>query len=424
MPKQTVFLLTKKFPFGHQETYLFNELPYLVKEFGKVILIPYDEFDYLESANRIKESEQLRVLRINKMNNNLGFVAKLKRERMVWGILAYELMKGREPGNHFKYRKRNLSQLRQSYNNAITLKNFIRQYSFKDVILYNYWLHGGIIISGMLNKLCKPVTYPVVSRAHAYDVYHKDWYTLYPDSPYLFLGFETWKVFHTDKIYPISTHALHHFHKLFPQLKQKFEVARLGVIEQKSVGSPVQTEELILVSCSNINDNKRIYRIPEIISLLNKQVKWFHFGKGADNDVEKLKQEINKYDLQNRCVLMGFKPNAEVIDFYKTNRIDLFLNLSQVEGIPVSLMEAASFAIPMLATKTVGNPEIVNDENGFLVEVNFDAKQIADRLNTYFDDENAIMKKREASYKTFSEKYNAAVNYPIFITNIKQVEHV
>lgn len=424
MPKETIFLFTKKFPFGHQETYLFNELPYLVKSFDQVIIIPYDEFEYTENANRIKEDESLKILRINKINNPLGFFGKLKRELMVWKILSYELMKGREPANHFKYRKRNLSQLRQSYNNALSLKHFITQHSFEHIILYNYWLHGGIIISGLLNKLSKPVEYPVVSRAHAYDVYHKDWYTLYPGSSYLFLGFEKWKVFNTDKIYPISTHALNHFHNLFPQLKEKFEISRLGVLEHQRVDNPVQAEELVLVSCSNINDNKRIDRIPEIISYIDKKVKWFHFGKGSDSDTAKVKQEIEKYNLENSCQLMGFKPNAEVIDFYKTNRVDLFLNLSQIEGIPVSLMEAASFGIPMLATKTIGNPEIVNEENGFLVEIDFDARQIADGLTAYFKDERAVSNKREASYQTFLQKYNASINYPHFIEHIKNIKHV
>jgi colanic acid/amylovoran biosynthesis glycosyltransferase len=419
---KTVFLFTKKFPFGHQETYLFNELPYLIKEFTKVVIVPYDEFEYKPEHNRIKEEGNLEILRVNKIHNTLSLSQKTAREKAALSIMLFELFKGREPGNHFKYRKRNFSQLRHSYNNAISLKNYILKNSLNDIVLYNYWLHGGIVISGMLNKLLDH-KYPVVSRAHAYDVYHKDWYSIYPSSQYLFLGFETWKVNHTDKIYPISTHAYNHFIKLFPGLKSKFEIARLGVPEQERPNAVGNPDVLTLVSCSNIDENKRIYRIPEVLSLMNKKVKWFHFGKGKPEDVEKVENEISRYSLKGSCRLMGFVPNAEVIQFYRTHHIDLFINLSQIEGIPVSLMEAASFGIPMLATKTVGNPEIVDDENGFLVGVNFDAKQIADRLNTYFEDESAILKKRVASRQTFVQKYNASLNYPEFINKIKNVTY-
>ena len=136
------------------------------------------------------------------------------------------------------------------------------------------------------------------------------------------------------------------------------------------------------------------------------------------SDKLKLQQEINKFKVENSCMLMGLKPNSEVITFYQNNYVDLILNLSQIEGIPVALMEAASFGIPMVATNTVGNPEIVNNENGFLIDVDFDAQSIADQLNCFFENEEVIKQKRKASKETFLQYYNAAKNYPAFIDSI------
>ena len=175
------------------------------------------------------------------------------------------------------------------------------------------------------------------------------------------------------------------------------------------------------MTCSNINENKRIYRMPEIIAQINKKAKWIHFGKGNPADVEKLELEIKKYNLGNYCFLNGFKPNYEVLDFYKNNQVDFIFNLSQVEGIPVSLMEAASFGIPMIATKTVGNPEIVNSKNGFLIEVIFDSKELVLQLNRYFENKEEMISKRNAAKEMFFENYNADVNYPLFCKNISAV---
>jgi len=47
------------------------------------------------------------------------------------------------------------------------------------------------------------------------------------------------------------------------------------------------------------------------------------------------------------------------------------MNLSETEGIPVSIMEAQSAGVPILATNLGGTSEIVNNENGFLVEKDF-----------------------------------------------------
>ena len=68
--------------------------------------------------------------------------------------------------------------------------------------------------------------------------------------------------------------------------------------------------------------------------------------------------------------------NFEILDFYKNNYIDLFINLSYSEGIPVSIMEAMSYSIPTLATNVGGVSELVNEDNGVLVERDSIAEEI------------------------------------------------
>lgn len=413
-----LILMTKVFPYGHQEQYLLNELPFLVKSFRKVIIVPYDEFTYRNEENRLSDPS-MSIFKINAeaKKHILSLGQKLKREVASWRILLFELFKGREPGNHLRFFKRNISQLRHSYTAAACLANHLKENTPEKKIFYNYWLHGGVIISKMCASLLNK-NIPVISRAHAYDVYHKDWYTIFPESKYLFLGFESWKVHYIDKIFTISTHGYNHFLKLFPKLQSKFSISRLGVLSEGEVESTTNNKELLIVTCSNIDANKRVHRIPEIISKLKHSVRWVHFGKGNDEETNKTKSEIKKYGLESSCELKGFVPNAEVRQFYKETKVDLFLNLSRIEGIPVSLMEAASYGIPMLATQTVGNPEIVNNENGFLVDVDFDTSDIAKKLNDFFNDSISVNTKRANSRQTFLEKYDASKNYPEFINQI------
>ncbi len=416
MATKNLLLFTKKFPYGHQETYLFNELPFLSKAFHKVIIVPYDEFLYKENENRLSEFSNVEVYCVNKKTEKLSFNHLVKRELMVWRILCFELFRGREPINHFKFYKRNSSQIKHSFACAVALNKYLAENNISNYKLYNYWLHGGIIISTIMNKLVNKTNTNIVSRAHAYDVYHKDWYSIYPNSAYLFLAFEKWKLHHTEKIATISTHGYNHFVKLYPQYKDKLSVSRLGVIEQKSVSNSTKGNTLTWITCSNIDENKRVYRIPELISKMQMNVNWFHFGKeSSQSDLAKLQDEINKYQIRDKCNLMGFKPNSEVISFYQNNNVDLILNLSQIEGIPVSLMEASSFGIPMVATNTVGNPEIVNNENGFLIDVEFNTDDLAKSLNAYFYNAELIEKKRSASKNTFLNYYDASKNYPEFI---------
>lgn len=51
-------------------------------------------------------------------------------------------------------------------------------------------------------------------------------------------------------------------------------------------------------------------------------------------------------------VLLG---NQLVYDFYRNNDVDVFVNLSESEGIPVSIIETISFGVPVVATDVGGN---------------------------------------------------------------------
>ena len=53
---------------------------------------------------------------------------------------------------------------------------------------------------------------------------------------------------------------------------------------------------------------------------------------------------------------------------------DVFLLLSEYEGLPKTIYESLILGIPVLATKVGGIPDQINEgENGWLVDNNFDA---------------------------------------------------
>lgn len=124
-----------------------------------------------------------------------------------------------------------------------------------------------------------------------------------------------------------------------------------------------------IVSCSNIIPVKRCNKIVDILSCLDGfQIQWFHFGDGEER--EKLIQYTqNKLSDNVSFHIDGAIPNSELMDFYKNTQVDLFINVSDSEGIPVSMMEALSFGIPVIATNVGGTSEIITDGvNGFLIE--------------------------------------------------------
>jgi glycosyltransferase involved in cell wall biosynthesis len=200
----------------------------------------------------------------------------------------------------------------------------------------------------------------------------------------------------------------------------KIRVARLGVPEQKQY--PSQSNKFILVSCSNVIPLKRVELIVNALAeIKNTNISWVHFGDGPQLDTIKalakeLLPDLIKADFKGRVT------NQEIVHWYAENNPSLFINVSTTEGIPVSIMEAMSFGIPAIATNVGGNSEIVNSDNGYLVEANIVPSELADTIQSFIElPEEKKELKQQVSFETWKNNYNAADNFSRFVKIIQDL---
>ncbi|MFA5032817.1 MAG: glycosyltransferase family 4 protein [bacterium] len=105
-------------------------------------------------------------------------------------------------------------------------------------------------------------------------------------------------------------------------------------------------------------------------------------------------------------ILTGTKPNSELYKWF--NACDLFFLPSRSEGTPVSILEAMSCGLTVLASNVGGIPDIIEDGKiGWLID-NLDEKdKIINKLRTIIEDtkmlESVGKKGRENIIKDFSE---------------------
>ena len=112
----------------------------------------------------------------------------------------------------------------------------------------------------------------------------------------------------------------------------------------------------------------------------------------------------------------GQLQNSEVLDFYNNTQIDCFVTTSSTEGLPVSIMEALCYGIPVLATSVGGIPEAVDDKVGFLLNSEFSNKEFTLGLNKMHQ-----FKRKEKRIEISligRKKYNASKNYNLFINHV------
>ena len=173
-------------------------------------------------------------------------------------------------------------------------------------------------------------------------------------------------------------------HKKFPE---KIICQYLGT---KDLGiAPFEpSNEFTLVSCSRVIPLKRVHLIFEIIQKLDFRVNWHHFGDGPELDA--LKAKVKAANPMHNIHLHGRQPNHAILDFYQSQTVHLFITTSSTEGLPVSIQEAISFGIPILATNVGGMREVVTEETGFLIEPDFDITEIANLITQYRHSEKTV----------------------------------
>ena len=151
-------------------------------------------------------------------------------------------------------------------------------------------------------------------------------------------------------------------------------------------------------------------RVPLIFEALNElsdyKIEWTHIGDGQDFLM--LKEKIQKEKKDHLTVFLpGSISNKDVLDFYSRNHFDMFVNLSTSEGVPVSIMEASSFGIPILATDVGGTSEEVPPQVGELLSANPTIAEITSTMRK-------LLKSSYSPREFWLEHYNAEKNYSAF----------
>ena len=129
------------------------------------------------------------------------------------------------------------------------------------------------------------------------------------------------------------------------------------------------------------------------------------FGWGGT--INLIEKQLTNIGENVEVCLKGQVSHADVLNWFENNSVDVFVNVSSSEGLPVSIMEAFSFGVPVVATKVGGIPEIVDEKCGILIPKEFEPKELGYILENWDGNEMrgaALMKQREEYSSTNNQK--------------------
>lgn len=143
------------------------------------------------------------------------------------------------------------------------------------------------------------------------------------------------------------------------------------------------------------------------------KINWIHFGDGEGK--KELIEKIKTLPSNIKVELKGQVSQIELFRFYKEQRIDYFINVSESEGLPYTIIEAISFGIPVIATDAGGTSEIVNEKTGILLELDCNPTSISAILNNSIESSLRSVEFRKGVRNFWMENFSASKVYPNFI---------
>lgn len=387
-----LIFLTNEYPGGSGEQFIENEIEYF-SQFDEVTIVPLNN---IYSDFNKRELPKVCRLIIYKKCGKPTLLKNLLTNIDMYGEIIPFL-------SNYRRLRRVLDFSFRSFNlvNSINFDN----YSDNDeVLVYSYWYKQSAVSAAIIAKKLreKGVRARSISRAHGYDFDE----SRAEDG---FLPFRKFLLKNLDCIYPvceINREVMLRQYSLSDSIKIK--TAYLGVKEQNII-SACQTPHVIL-SCSNLIPLKRVHLIAEALMLNDKEITWFHIGFGEElNRIldYKLPKNIN-------FIHLGKLKNEDVLNFYKENKISIFINVSSIEGLPVSMQEALSFGVPIIGPDNGGIKELYNGRNGILLNSNPTPLEISDAINFILETEK-YSEMISASLQMYNDKFNAEKNYKAFI---------
>lgn len=402
-------MLTNAYPYGTQEAFIEPEMKTLEHVFDEIHILSFAPVG-MPVTRYIPANAKVTLVRQGKNTGKKDAIFSLL-SPTAWKEMGFAL-------KTFGYSLRTSAALLFRLYGAVPgmFMPYLEQENRENTIFYSYWL-SHLSYALMRFKKKHPDAF-CISRAHRVDNFIDFKASLFRR-----------EIFSTlNGIYPISLDGKRELEqKVLPHVNKEhadLKVFHLGV-DFSDVENPAEKQpQMQIVSCSFIHKLKRLDILVNALEKIDDiPICWTHFGGGEDEEnIRQMAQE--KLGCKENIVfdIRGQTAHDDILTYYTENHVDLFVNASDHEGIPVSIMEAMAAGILCAARDVGGNRELlVNNENGFLLDKNAGDDAYARLFERVYQLQNAeiSMMKQNAMQRVKTEFANPAV-YENFTTYLVQ----
>ena len=194
--------------------------------------------------------------------------------------------------------------------------------------------------------------------------------------------------------------------------KNKIEIINNGVFIPEENTNIFTNDQINITIVSRLVSHKNIKKIIRAISDLNDPLIYLNIiGDGPElNQLQKISLESNNKD----NIIFHGKLNRDEIDHIFLNS-DIYIQASNYEGLPHSLLEAMSYGIPVLCTPVGECKEILgNEDRGYILDLPVSKNNIKSKISEIIGEKDIANKKGERGKDFINEKYNLTNSFNLY----------
>lgn len=396
-----LFFFTAEFPYGTGETFIENEITFQPLFFDQVYVFS----NKIHGGKTRKTPEKVTAIQLPEIKSKNFFL--IRNSGIVLEILLTEFYHTKSKWFFIKNIPLWLSYIKKAFKQAKQIELFVGENGNATDTFYSYWMNDWVLALAILKR--KKIINDFSFRCGGFDIWDERHEKNY-------LPFRYFNYKYAKRIYPNSAMGEKYL-KALNYHPSKIKLAYWGTPDYgcAHVGSGIT---LTLVSCSGLIPLKRVLLIADALGHVKREIRWIHFGDGEQ--MVELAQKVKKFPANISCELKGNVSNNTVHEFYRSNAVDFFITTSSTESLPVSIQEAMSYGVPVIATNVGGISEMVAQEcTGYLLAPNPTALDVSEKIESLNLQTWRSLEKRTEVRLKWQELFSATKNYAIFFENLK-----
>ena len=200
-----------------------------------------------------------------------------------------------------------------------------------------------------------------------------------------------------DVIVALSEHWKEFFEK---EMKCKNVVVIPNVIEEPEEDHSFRKDDVCnFLFLGKICKEKGIFDLMDVLwenkNIFRNKLKLYVGGNG---DKERLQGLITKYDIGDMVEYAGFVSGERKRQLLNNSHV--YILPSYIEGLPISILEAMSYHLPVISTNVGGIPEILRDDvEGYIIEAG-NKTQLKDAILKMVNMDDERLRMGERAFQT------------------------